>query len=252
VIAVRDLTKDYGRLRALDGVSFTVDPGEVMLLLGPNGAGKSTLLRCLLGVTAYRGSIHVAGLDPLSQGKALRHRVGYMPQAGSLHLDLTVDETVAFYAALRRLPAARGRRLLAELGLAGRERHRVGELSGGMRQRLGFALALLSAPPVLLLDEPTSGLDAGSRDLLAAKVRALAAAGTTVLLSTHTPEGLAAVGDRALRLGDGRLESISSTPLLASPRQRGEGRCPPGADVAEPAVPVPAHAATYAACEVAS
>jgi ABC-type multidrug transport system ATPase subunit len=216
MIAVRDLTKDYGRLRALDGVSLDVAAGEVALLLGPNGAGKSTLLRCLLGVTAYRGTIRVAGLDPLAQGKALRRRAGYMPQAGSLHLDLTVGETVAFYGALRGVPAARGRRLLAELDLAERERDRVGELSGGLRQRLGFALALLSAPPVLLLDEPTSSLDAASRDLLAATLRDLAAAGTAVLLSTHTPEGLAGVGDRALRLAGGRLEPPAPIPLAAA------------------------------------
>jgi ABC-type multidrug transport system ATPase subunit len=185
-------------------VSFAVTPGELVLLLGDNGAGKSTLLRCLLGLVAYEGEIRVSGLDPLRDGRAARRRIGYLPQGSALHLDLTVVETLRFYAELRGAPLERGRALLEEVELEDQIETRVGALSGGMRQRLHLALALLGDPPVLLLDEPTASLDQRSRDLLVRRLGDLRRDGKAVLVSTHGRRDLAAVADRAMLLSGGR------------------------------------------------
>src|SRR5687768_18134905 len=107
MIEIRNVTKRYGAREALAAVSFSVAPGEVTLLLGPNGAGKSTLLRCLLGITDFDGEIRVSGLDPRVDGWAVRSLIGYMPQTGGLHPDLTVEDTMRLYADLRRAPRER-------------------------------------------------------------------------------------------------------------------------------------------------
>lgn len=185
MIQVRGLTKSYGATRVLDGVDLDVEKGEVLLLLGTNGAGKSTLFRCLLGIEGYDGEIRIDGVDPLQDGRSTRSRIGYMPQSDGLHADLTAAETLEFYADLRGVDRAEGRRLLDEVGLGEAAGLRVDELSGGMRQRLAFAVSLLGDPPLLLLDEPTSSLDGWSRELLIERVRELAGSGRTVILSTH-------------------------------------------------------------------
>ena len=197
MIAITDVTKRYGRRVALSSVSLTLHPGEVTLLLGANGAGKSTLLRCLLGITDFDGEIRVAGRDPRTEGRAVRSLIGYMPQSGGLHLDLTVDETMRLYADIRRAPRERGAVLLEEAGLTSHASTKVGELSGGMRQRLGFALALLTDPHILVLDEPSSSLDAASMTWLAARLRGVAAEGRIVLVSTHAGQELLDAGRSA-------------------------------------------------------
>jgi ABC-type multidrug transport system ATPase subunit len=212
MIEVQGLSRWYGRLAALADVSFAIGRGEVVALLGGNGAGKSTLLRCLLGLSPYEGTIRVDGLDPRNHGREVRRRIGYLPQATGLHLDLTIEETLRLYAGLRRVPLDEGRRLVAEMGLADRLDVRVGELSGGMRQRLGFALARLGAPPILLLDEPSASLDAASRDLVVGKLAELSAAGVTVLLSTHSRHELLPVAHRSLVLEEGRLLAAAPPP----------------------------------------
>ena len=209
MIAIQDVSKRYGRREALAGVSLEVRPGEVTLLLGANGAGKSTLLRCLLGITSFEGAIRVTALDPLANGPAVRALIGYMPQSGGLHTDLTVRETVAFYAAIRKTPAERGLALASEAGLSSHLDTRIGELSGGMRQRLGFALALLADPQILVLDEPSASLDAASRLWLAQRLRAAADEGRTVLVSTHAGQELLEAGDCEVHLEEGRLVRVS-------------------------------------------
>ncbi len=205
MIAIRNVTKRYGRRVALQDVSLTMVPGEVTLLLGANGAGKSTLLRCLLGITDYDGSISVGGFDPIANGCDVRSAIGYMPQSGGLHVDLTVRDTMQLYARIRQASASRGLTLLEEAGLTSHLDTLVGELSGGMRQRLGFALALLPDPRVLVLDEPSASLDAASRRWLAARLRSAAAEGRTVIVSTHAGQELLAAGDRTVTLEDGRV-----------------------------------------------
>jgi len=205
MIEIQNLRKRYGRRVALAEVSLTLLPGEVTLLLGANGAGKSTLLRCLLGITDYEGSISVDGLDPLADGCAVRSAVGYMPQSGGLHVDLTVRDTMAFYARIRQSSTDRGAMLLHEAGLGPHLDTLVGELSGGMRQRLGFALALLPDPSILILDEPSSSLDVASRRWLAERLRAAAGEGRTVIVSTHGGQELLEAGDRTITLEAGRV-----------------------------------------------
>jgi ABC-type multidrug transport system ATPase subunit/ABC-type transport system involved in multi-copper enzyme maturation permease subunit len=217
MIEITNVTKRYGRRVALSGVSLTLRPGEITLLLGANGAGKSTLLRCLLGITDYEGAIRVAGRDPLTDGREVRSLVGYMPQSGGLHLDLTVGDTMRWYADIRRAPRARGEALLAEAGLTAHAHALVGDLSGGMRQRLGFALALLTDPAILVLDEPSSSLDAGSRQWLAERLRAFAAAGRVVLVSTHAGQELLSAGHRRIVLEDGRVVTSDALADLVTP-----------------------------------
>jgi len=206
MIRIDHVSKRFGARKALDDVSLEFVPGEVTLLLGSNGAGKSTLLRCLLGIMEFEGSVRVAGLDPLTDGCAVRSLIGYMPQTGGLHPDLTAAQTLDLYAAIRGVEPERGTALLEEAGLAADAHVRVGDLSGGMQQRLGFALALLTDPPVLLLDEPSASLDAASRDWLAGKLRAAAAEGRVVIVSTHSGQELLAAGHRRIVLEEGRVK----------------------------------------------
>lgn len=205
MIEIRNVTKRYGRRVALAEVSLTLAAGEVTLLLGANGAGKSTLLRCLLGITDYEGAISIDGLDPLADGCAVRSAIGYMPQSGGLHGDLTVRQTMAFYARIRQSSGDRGATLLQEAGLGPHLDTLVGELSGGMRQRLGFALALLPDPGILVLDEPSASLDVASRRWLAERLRAAAGEGRTVIVSTHGGQELLDAGDRTITLDAGRV-----------------------------------------------
>jgi Cu-processing system permease protein len=205
MIEIRRVNKQYGRRVALADVSLTIMPGEVTLLLGPNGAGKSTLLRCLLGITDFTGSISIDGLDPITDGRAVRSAIGYMPQSGGLHADLTVRATMEFYARIRQVSIERGITLLREAGLAAQLDTLVGELSGGMRQRLGFAVALLADPAVLVLDEPSASLDAASRKWLAERLRDVASEGRTVIVSTHAAQELLEAPFHAITLHAGRI-----------------------------------------------
>lgn len=209
MIEIRNVTKRYGRRTALDAVSLTLEPGEVTLLLGANGAGKSTLLRCLLGITDYEGQISVNGLDPIDDGCTVRSLIGYMPQSGGLHVDLTVRQTIELYARIRQASTHRATALLREAGLDGHVDTPVGELSGGMRQRLGFALALLPDPAILVLDEPGSSLDTASRRWLAERLRAAADEGRTVIVSTHAGQELLDTGDRRITLEEGRVIDVT-------------------------------------------
>ena len=233
MIRIENLTKRYGRRVALNNVSLDLRPGEVTLLLGANGAGKSTLLRCLLGITEYEGQIDVAGLDPLRHGCAVRSLVGYMPQSGGLHPDLTVEDTVRLYAEIRRVAPERGLALLEEAGLTEHRTAKVGDLSGGMKQRLGFTLALLTDPPILVLDEPSASLDAASRAWLSTRLRAVAADGRVVLVSTHAGQELLGTGTRRIVLEDGAVvldersaDGPSPVPPSEPPRRPGGAVAP--------------------------
>lgn len=184
-IVVTDLRKTYDRLQALQGISFTVQPGEIFGLIGPDGAGKTTTFQILAGVmAATAGSVRVLGVEP----RQARLRLGYVTQRFSLYPDLSVLENMAYVAGLRRLPRAvveaRAHLLLERVGLERFGRRLAADLSGGMRQKLALCCALVSEPQVLLLDEPTTGVDPVSRrefwDLLAA----VAATGVTVVTAT--------------------------------------------------------------------
>jgi ABC-type multidrug transport system ATPase subunit/ABC-type transport system involved in multi-copper enzyme maturation permease subunit len=205
MICLNHVSKRFGKRVALDDVCLEIVPGEVTLLLGSNGAGKSTLLRSVLGIADFEGGILVNGRDPRGDGPGVRSLVGYMPQNGGLHGDLTVDETIRFFAEIRNVPLARGMALIDEAGLTDHRATKVRDLSGGMRQRLGFVVALLSDPPILILDEPGSSLDAASREWVAEHLRCLARAGRTVLVSTHAGPELMLAGARRVILDGGRV-----------------------------------------------
>jgi ABC-2 type transport system ATP-binding protein len=164
VIEARDLHKSFGPTHAVDGVSVVVQAGEAYGLVGPDGAGKTTTMRLLVGASRLdSGTVTVAGYDMATQTEEARARIGYLAQRFSLYGDLTVTENLRFFAEVRGLtgPAFehRAQELLAFVGLLGFEDRRAEHLSGGMRQKLGLACALVHEPPVLLLDEPTGGVD---------------------------------------------------------------------------------------------
>jgi ABC-type multidrug transport system ATPase subunit len=209
MIEIRNLHKSYGALVVLDRLDFDVAPGELVALLGPNGAGKSTLMQCILGITGFSGSVKVSGIDVVRKGKEIRSLIGYMPQAGSLHSDLTVSETMEFYASVKQVPRAEWLELLGEVELSGMGERKTGELSGGMRQRLSFAIARMGNPPVLLLDEPTAGLDRESKRIIIDRLQALARRGTAVLISTHLDHELSSIADRFVTIDSGRIVALA-------------------------------------------
>ncbi|WJW75338.1 ATP-binding cassette domain-containing protein [Thiohalobacter sp. IOR34] len=214
VLSVRDLRQLFaegGReVRALDGVSFDIAPGQVTGLIGPDGAGKTTLMRLACGLLRpASGTIRVLGLDALREAQAVQSAVGYMPQRFGLYEDLSVQENLDLYAELQGIPPERRATRYAELmqmtGLAPFTARLAGRLSGGMKQKLGLACALLRAPRLLLLDEPTVGVDPVSRrELWAIVYRQVQEQGMSVLLSTAYLDE-AERCDEVLLLHQGRL-----------------------------------------------
>ena len=206
MIEVRYLTKRFGRFTAVQDLSFAVAEGEAVALWGANGAGKTTAVRCLLNLFPYEGEITVNGLDARRQSKAVRRLVGFVPQELSFHDDMSVAETLIFYARLKKVPDGYDfEPLLERLRLSEHVQKRVGELSGGLKQRLALAVALLSDPPILILDEPTASLDIRSREEFLVLLRGLKRAGKTMVFSSHHLEEITALADRVLLLEDGRL-----------------------------------------------
>jgi ABC-type multidrug transport system ATPase subunit len=203
MIAVRGLTKRFGRVAALQDVSTEIPGGGFALLLGANGAGKTTLLRCMLGLYAFEGTIVVGAHDVARHGRAARALIGYVPQRPSLPDDLTCAEVIGLFARLRgRRPSLEW---LDRIALADAAGVPARTLSGGMRQRLALAAAMQADPQVLLFDEPAANLDVAARRALHRDLEALSHAGRTVVLSTHLaaePLGMATV---ALILDRGRL-----------------------------------------------
>jgi ABC-type multidrug transport system ATPase subunit len=189
---------------ALDEVAFDVAPRESVALWGPNGAGKTTVLRCLLGLARYRGEVRIGEVDPARHGREARAQIGYVPQDLPLS-PMTVTEVTSYVARLKRAAPEEGAARLAQLGLTDHVDKPVAALSGGMKQRLALALALIGAPPVLLLDEPTANLDARGRADLLHLLKRLKGEGMTLVFSSHRPEDILALADRVLLLEQGRL-----------------------------------------------
>ncbi|MEU6998391.1 ABC transporter ATP-binding protein [Nonomuraea sp. NPDC046570] len=216
-IHVKGLTKRFGRKHVLNGLDLTVTPG-VTGLLGPNGAGKTTLLRCLATTLAPDGgSMDVLGLNPADrvQRTELRRRLGYLPQDPGHYPHFTAFDLVDYVAILkeitdRRERHAEVRRVLAEVDLSEQAKVRVRRLSGGMRQRLALAQALLGRPDLLILDEPTVGLDPEQRMRFRAVVSKVGES-RTVLLSTHQTEDVAALCERVVVM-DGGSAVFDGTP----------------------------------------
>jgi ABC-2 type transport system ATP-binding protein len=195
-----------GTVEAVAGVDLAVADGEVFGLLGPNGAGKSTTVRMLATLLAPdAGTATVAGHDVRREPSAVRARIGYVGQGGGVDDGLTVWENLLFHARVRRLGAGRARELVDRFGLEPVAGRMAGTLSGGQKRRVALALGLVHRPPLLFLDEPTLALDPQGRARLWDEVRALRAAGTSVLLTTHYLDEADALCDRLAIVDHGRV-----------------------------------------------
>jgi len=213
-IVARELVAELGGRRILRGLTFAVPAGQVTGLLGPSGCGKTTLMRCVVGVARITaGSLEVLGLPAGSP--SLRHRVGYVTQGASVYTDLTARENVRYYAALYGVAAASADAALVDVALADMATRKVGTLSGGERARVSLACALLARPEVLVLDEPTVGLDPVLRRDLWDRFHALAAAGTTLFVSSHVMDE-AGRCDRLLLMREGSLVADASPAALTA------------------------------------
>ena len=204
IVGVQGVTKRYGKAAAIDGVSFQVRTGEAIALWGANGAGKTTLLKAMLGLIPYQGAIQVVDHDALREGKDARRHIGYVPQEAAYY-DMSVRATMAFYARLKKANPERIELLLIKLGLQEHARKPVQALSGGLKQRLALAVALLSDPPILLLDEPTANLDAGARREYLSFLAELHKENKTIIFASHRLEEVELLADRVLVLEGGRL-----------------------------------------------
>ncbi len=209
-ITVDDLRKHYGEVRAVDGVSFSVDSGEVFALLGPNGAGKTTTVEILEG-HRRRTSGHVAvmGFDPQEGGRDYRERIGIVLQEAGFDEDFTVRELVRLHRGLypRQLPVDD---VIELVGLATKADARIKTLSGGQRRRLDLALGLVGDPELLFLDEPTTGFDPSARRRAWDLVERLRGLGKTILLTTHYMDEAEHLADRAGVMAGGRLVAVGT------------------------------------------
>ncbi|HVG70230.1 MAG TPA: ABC transporter ATP-binding protein [Vicinamibacterales bacterium] len=214
-VAVDDVSRHFGRRRAVSRVSFTARAGVILGLLGPNGAGKSTLLGML--ATLLRptsGSIRFGSLDPRADGAGLRGRIGILGHDLFLYPELTALENLAFFAGLYRRAdaAAVALRALEQAGLADRARDQVTSFSRGMRQRVALERALIHEPRLALLDEPFTGLDDASAAALVRRLGTLREGGTIVILATHDLDLAEGLLDEAVFLRDGRVVTAVSRP----------------------------------------
>jgi len=207
MLILRDLRKSFGNIKAVDGVSLRVERAEVVGLLGPNGAGKSTTVAMATGlVRPDSGTVELEGHgDPMRS--SVRRQIGLAPQELALYEGLTAAETLIFFARLYGCAIQHDaiNRALDEVGLAPRGHDRVGAFSGGMKRRLNLAVALIHRPRVLVLDEPTAGIDPQSRAHVRGIIRARAASGCAVLLTTHDMEEAEKVCDRIAVMDHGLI-----------------------------------------------
>lgn len=208
-IIVRELTKIYGQQKAVNQISFAVNPGEIVGFLGPNGAGKSTTMKIATGyVLPTSGSVEVAGFDVVTHSREVRKRIGYLPEHNPLYLDLYVKEFLQFIGGLYGLKGQQLRRradeVIAQVGLEPEYRKKIGQLSKGYRQRVGLAQAMIHDPEVLILDEPTTGLDPNQLVEIRSVIREVGEK-KTVLFSTHIMQEVEAICSRAVILNKGAV-----------------------------------------------
>jgi ABC-2 type transport system ATP-binding protein len=209
MIEVAHLHKRYGDLAAVQDVSFTAVPGQILGFLGPNGAGKTTTMRIITGfLPATTGTVRVAGFDVFDQSAEVRRRIGYLPENPPLYNDMLVVPYLRFAARLRGMRRAdiddAIDRVLQTCSLTAVSGRLLGHLSKGFRQRVGLAQALIHDPEVLILDEPTNGLDPGQIDEMLQFIRSLAP-NRTIVVSTHILAQVVAVCEKVVIISDGRI-----------------------------------------------
>lgn len=211
MINVQGLTKSFDAFTAVDGVSFEVRDGETFALLGPNGSGKSTILKSIAGlIKPSAGEITIGGVDALKRPQEARKAISFLPQRVGFHDCLTAREVMQFYCRLRKLPPSRIEDVVhsSEFNFNGFSEKRVSELSGGMKQKLGLAVACLADAPVLLLDEPTVSLDPAGAIAFRKFLRTLKEAGKTIVFTSHVLADVEILADRVAVLVDGKLTAL--------------------------------------------
>lgn len=204
-IRVDNIIKEYGTQKALNGISFKIDSGEIVGFLGPNGAGKSTMMKI---ITTYieptSGSVLVNGFDTKDNGIDVKQSVGYLPEHNPLYLDFYVREYLKFHADIHKVGKERIEEVINLVGLIDIKGKKISQLSKGYRQRVGLAAALLHDPEVLILDEPTTGLDPNQLKDIRDLIREIGKS-KTILLSTHIMQEVEAMCDRAIIISNGNI-----------------------------------------------
>lgn len=211
-IQVDDLIKNYGKQKAVDGITFSAHPGQVLGFLGPNGAGKSTTMKvitCFIPQTS--GTVKVSGLDITEDTISVRRKIGYLPEHNPLYLDMYVKEALGFIADIHQIPNKKHRinEVVELTGLTSESHKRIGALSKGYRQRVGLAQAIIHDPEVLILDEPTSGLDPNQIIGIRNLIKELGTT-KTVILSTHIMQEVDAVCDQVIIINQGKIVADDS------------------------------------------
>ena len=218
ILVLEDIEKRFGGIRAVDGISLAVEPGEILALLGPNGAGKTTLLRIALGMLRPdRGRVRY-GLGGVAAERPDPTRIGYLPEERGLYQDVPVRRYLAYFAALRGMRRADARReadrWLERLGLADRAGDELRDLSKGNQQKVQFISSIVHRPELAILDEPFGGLDPLNQDLFLALIRELRDAGTTVVLSAHQMQLVERLADRVILIRAGRTAGAGTVEQL--------------------------------------
>jgi len=224
IIEVAGLTKRYGEVLAVDGISFDVSEGELFGFLGPNGAGKTTTINLLTGLARLdRGTIRIGGIDCTRNPKAGQHLVGTVPDESNLYPELTGYENLSFCAALYGVPKLRRERRARELidvfGLTAAADRKFETYSKGMKRKLTFAAGMIHEPPILFLDEPTTGIDVASARQVRQIISDLHRQGITIFLTTHYIEEAERLCERIAFIVNGRIVRTDSTKALLQPVQ---------------------------------
>lgn len=215
-IQVKDITKIYGKQKALNHVSFEVGTGEIVGFLGPNGAGKSTMMKI---ITCYipptEGTVKVCGFDITDQSLEVRRQIGYLPEHNPLYLDMYVKEFLEFTGGLYKIKNIKKRveEMIELTGLQVEQKKKIGALSKGYRQRVGLAQAIIHDPKVLIMDEPTTGLDPNQLEEIRGLIKTLGKE-KTVMLSTHIMQEVEAVCDKVIIINKGEIVANESTQTL--------------------------------------
>lgn len=220
MIEINNLVKHYGETRAVNGISFTVNKGEVLGFLGPNGAGKSTTMNIITGyLSSTSGTVKVNGHDILEEPELAKKSIGYLPELPPLYFDMTVIEYLTFIADLKKVPKDKRKeqlaKILAMVKIANVSDRLIGNLSKGYKQRVGIAQALVGNPEILILDEPTVGLDPSQIIEIRKLIKGLSK-NHTIILSSHILSEIQAVCDRVVIINKGKLAAVSTINDLSS------------------------------------
>lgn len=217
-IVVKNVTKLYGEQKALDNVSFSVSPGEIVGFLGPNGAGKSTMMKIITGfIPANEGETHVCDLNVSKVPLKTKNKIGYLAEQNPLYYDMYVREYLGFIAGVFKVKNSKARidELITMVGLTVEQNKKIGQLSKGYKQRVGLAQALIHDPEVLILDEPTTGLDPNQLEEIRGLIKKIGAS-KTVMLSTHIMQEVEAICDRVIIINKGKIVANEKAENLSS------------------------------------